>query len=40
MLPNSEKDFGELGGKLYEYLLDLQYSKIKDEHNWIKTLDI
>ena len=39
MLKNPEENFGELGGKLYNYLLDLQFGVIKD-HPWITSMDI
>ena len=40
MMSNPEADFGELSGKLYNYLLDLQFGVIKEPHPWITSLDI
>jgi len=39
MSKNQDDNIGELGVKLYEYLLDVQYGVIKD-HEWISSMDI
>lgn len=38
MLKNKEENFGPLGGKLYDHLLDIQYGVIKD-HPWVSSID-
>ena len=39
MLSDPKESFGELGRKLYDYLLDVQLGVIKD-HPWTTTIDI
>jgi hypothetical protein len=39
MLSEGNKSFGELGKKLYDFLLDVQLGVIKD-HPWTTVIDV